>query len=79
MQPVMETKDSTWKYNILGDVERAVVTGLVPNVTIPDCGGKVRPSPITREELLEKQMSRMQNKNVWFFGWFSVNMYISLL
>ena len=60
MQPMMEPKDYTFKKNILNDLESAVESGFAPNVKIPNCDGKkATPSAITREELIAKQMSRM--------------------
>ena len=56
----MEPKDHTFKENIVRQVMEAVETGLMPNITVPDCGGSiVPPLPIDRKELIDKQISHM--------------------
>ena len=59
IQRVMEPKDYSLKYNIVNDVMTAFRSEMVPDVKIPDCGGKVSTPAVSRKELIEKHTSRM--------------------
>ena len=54
----MEEKDVKFKHEIVEEVEYAVLTGMVPDVNVPDCGGEQAPAVISRDELIAKQASR---------------------
>ena len=62
MQKVMEPKDNSWKVDIFQQVDTAVATGMIPAVNIPRCETTREKSvcPMTRDELLQKQKSRMK-------------------
>ena len=57
----MEPKDYSIKYSIVNDIMSSLKTGLIPNVTIPNCGGRVTGPAQSREELILKHKSRMNN------------------
>ena len=63
VQPVMESKNYSFKKDILRDVMSAYETGLVPDVKIPNGGKSSVPSTVTRDELIAQHKSRMSNKN----------------